>query len=105
MRAMAKPFEVMHASLSLLRPSRVQPTPARIVFIATALQSRMPPALLLLLLLLLHTAINCWPAVIPLLPICDGHRPYTFLVVMLVVSALGLLTQASVATSKAGAQR
>ena len=103
MRAMAKPFEVMHASLSLLRPSRVQPTPARIVFIATASQSRLPPALLLLLLL--HTAINRWPAVIPLLPICDGHRPYTFLVVMLVVSALGLLTQASVAASKAGAQR
>ena len=55
--------------------------------------------------LLLHTAINFWPAVIPVLPIREGHRPYTFLVVMLVVSALGLLPQASVAASKAGAQR
>lgn len=55
--------------------------------------------------LLLHTAINFWPAVIPVLPIREGHRPYTFLVVMLVVLALGLLPQANVAASKAGALR
>ena len=100
---MAKPFEVMHASLSLLRPSRVQPTPARIVFIAGALQSRMPPALLLLLLL--GIAMNFWPSVIPVLPARDGDRSYTFIVVMRVVLAPGLLMQASVAASKAGALR
>ncbi len=103
MKAMAKPFEVMHASLSLLRPSRVQPTPPRIVFIAGALQSHMPPELLLLPLL--GIAMNFWPSVIPVLPARDGDRPHTVVVVMRVVLALGLLTQANVAASKAGALR
>jgi uncharacterized protein len=53
--------------------------------------------------LLLHTAINFWPSIIPVLPTSEGHRPYAFLVAMLVVLALGLLTQPNVAGSKSGA--
>ncbi len=41
--------------------------------------------------LLLHTAINFWPSIIPVLPTSEGHRPYDFLVAMLVVLALPLL--------------
>ena len=52
--------------------------------------------------LLLHTAINFWPSIIPVLPTSEGHRPCAFLVAMLVVLALGLLTQPNVADSKSG---
>jgi uncharacterized protein len=52
--------------------------------------------------LLLHTAINFWPSIIPVLPTSQGYRPYAFLVAMLVVLALGLLTQKHVADSKLG---
>jgi uncharacterized protein len=50
--------------------------------------------------LVLHTAINTWPSVIPVLPSGDGHRPYVLLVAMLVLLALGLLLQSRVATPK-----
>ena len=53
--------------------------------------------------LLLHTGINFWPSIIPVLPTSEGHRPYAFLVAMLVVLALGLLTQPNVVDSKSGA--
>ena len=124
MRPMAKPFEAMHASLSPLRQSRVQPTPARIFFIAGTSQTRMPLALFLLsvvamsvlfawlvnrcagsvvVALLLHTAINCWPSIIPVRPTSEGHRPTTLLVAPLVVLALGLLAPPEIAGWKAGA--
>jgi uncharacterized protein len=50
--------------------------------------------------LLLHTAINFWPSIIPVLPTSEGDRPYALMVAMLVVLALGLLTQPNVADSK-----
>ena len=53
--------------------------------------------------LLLHTAINTWPSIIPVLPTGDSHRPYTLLVAMLVLVALGLLAQSRVAAPKFGA--
>ncbi len=45
--------------------------------------------------LLLHTGINFWPSIIPVLPTDEGHRPYALLVAILVVLALGLLTQSN----------
>jgi uncharacterized protein len=41
--------------------------------------------------LLLHTAINFWPSIIPVLPTGEGYRPYGLLVAMLVLVALVLL--------------
>ena len=41
--------------------------------------------------LLLHTAINFWPSIIPVLPAGEGYRPYGLLVAMLVLVALVLL--------------
>ena len=40
-----------------------------------------------------HTGINFWPSIIPVLPTDESYRPYALLVVMLVLLALGLLTQ------------
>lgn len=50
--------------------------------------------------LLLHTAINFWASIIPVLPTGEGHRPYSLLVAMLVLVALGLLLQPVVAMSR-----
>ena len=52
---------------------------------------------------LLHTGINFWPSIIPVLPTGESYRPYALLVVMLVLLALGLLTQPNVAGPKSGA--
>ena len=41
--------------------------------------------------LLLHTAINFWPSIIPVLPTGEGYRPYGLLVAMLVLVALVLM--------------
>ena len=50
--------------------------------------------------LLLHTGINFWPSIIPVLPTGEGHRPYGLMVAMLVLVALGLLLQSKVAVSR-----
>ncbi len=50
--------------------------------------------------LLLHTGINFWPSIIPVLPTGEGHRPYALMVAMLVLVALGLLTQSNVAVPR-----
>lgn len=50
--------------------------------------------------LLLHTGMNLWPSLIPLLPTGEGHRPYGLLVTILVLVALGLLVQSKVAVSR-----
>ena len=50
--------------------------------------------------LLLHTGINFWPSIIPVLPTGEGHRPYGLMVAMLVLLALGLLVQSKVAVSR-----
>lgn len=47
--------------------------------------------------LILHTAINTWPSIIPGLPTGDSHRPDALPVAMLVLVALGLSAQSSVA--------
>ncbi len=43
--------------------------------------------------LVLHTAINFWPSVLPVLPTETSYRAYAFVVAMLVLLALGLMTQ------------
>lgn len=53
--------------------------------------------------LLLHTGINFWPSVIAVLPTDESYRPYALIVAMLVLLALGLLTQPNVAGPKSGA--
>ena len=53
--------------------------------------------------LLLHTGINFWPSIIPVLPTGEGHRPYGLLVAMLVLVALGLLVQPKLADPRSGA--
>ncbi len=47
--------------------------------------------------LLLHTAINFWPTVVPVLPTELGYRPYALVVAILVVTALLLLVQGEAA--------
>lgn len=90
-------------------------------FIAGTVQAQIPPALFLLSIvamsvvfawlvnhtagsvvavLLLHTAINFWPSIIPVLPSVESERPYALLVVMLALLALGLLTRPGVASAK-----
>lgn len=44
--------------------------------------------------LILHTAINTWPTIIPVLPTDENHQPYALMV------ALGLLTQPKVVATK-----
>ncbi len=46
--------------------------------------------------LLLHTAINFWPSVLPVLPTETSYRAYAFVVAMLVLLALGLMAQRGV---------
>lgn len=43
--------------------------------------------------LVLHTAINFWPTVVPILPTEGSYRAYAFVVAMLVLLALGLMAQ------------
>jgi membrane protease YdiL (CAAX protease family) len=43
--------------------------------------------------LVLHTAINAWPFIIPVLPTGESYRPYARVVALLVLLALGLLVQ------------
>lgn len=50
--------------------------------------------------LILHTAINTWPSIIPVLPTDENHRPYALMVALLVLVALGLLTQPKVVATK-----
>jgi hypothetical protein len=40
--------------------------------------------------LILHTAINAWPSVIPIMPSSDNPRPYQLVVGLLIVIAIGL---------------
>ena len=43
--------------------------------------------------LVLHTAINFWPSVVPVLPTEASYRAYAFVVAMLVLLALGLMVR------------
>jgi hypothetical protein len=43
--------------------------------------------------LVLHTAINFWPTVVPVLPTETSYRAYAFVVAMLVLLALGVMAQ------------
>jgi membrane protease YdiL (CAAX protease family) len=43
--------------------------------------------------LVLHTAINAWPSIVPVLPTGESYRPYALVVALLVLVALGLLVQ------------
>ena len=52
---------------------------------------------------LLHTGINFWPSIIPVLPTGESYRPYALLVGMLVLLALGLLTQPNALGPHSGA--
>ena len=53
--------------------------------------------------LVLHTGINFWTSIIPVLPTGQSYRSYALLVLVLVVLALGLLTQPNVAGPKSAA--
>ena len=56
--------------------------------------------------LLLHTGINFWPSIIPVLPASQEYRPYALIVAMLVLVALGLMTLSKDESShKSRAQR
>ena len=46
--------------------------------------------------LALHTAINFWPSVVPVLPTGASYRAYALVVAMLVLLALGLLARRDV---------
>jgi uncharacterized protein len=50
--------------------------------------------------LLLHTAINFWPAVVPVLPTKMEYRPYAIVVAILVMTALWLLALRRAAAPK-----
>lgn len=49
---------------------------------------------------LFHTAINFWPAVVPVLPTALSYRPYALVVVMQVLMALWLLAPQASAGAK-----
>ena len=53
--------------------------------------------------LLLHTAINFWSSITPVLPTGESHRPYALLVAMLVLLALGLVAQSRPVVPKSDA--
>lgn len=44
-----------------------------------------------LVVLVLHTSVNFWPSVVPVLPNATGYQPYAIVVVLLTVTALVLL--------------
>jgi uncharacterized protein len=52
--------------------------------------------------LALHTSINFWPSVVPVLPTEAGYRPYAFVVAILVATALWLLWRRDVSSAKKG---
>jgi uncharacterized protein len=54
----------------------------------------------LMAVLLLHTAINFWSSVVPVLPTEVSYRAYAFVVAIMVVAALWLLTRPAPADSK-----
>jgi membrane protease YdiL (CAAX protease family) len=51
--------------------------------------------------LVLHTAINYWPAIVPVLPTPENVRPYLLVVVIQVLMAAGLMVWTGRATSGA----
>lgn len=90
-------------------------------FIAGTVQAHVPPALFLLSVvalsvvlawlvnrtagsvvaaLLLHTAVNFWPSVVPILPTEASARAYAFVVALLVLLALASLTDSGPATGR-----
>jgi membrane protease YdiL (CAAX protease family) len=85
-------------------------------FIDGTAQDRIPPALFMLSVvamsvvfawlvnrtagsvvsaLVLHTAINFWPSVVPVLPTEGSYRAYAFVVAMLALLAFGLMAKRS----------